>query len=233
MKRTLQLLIALAISTMFVVSPVAAATNQGLSWGVIVGDAFNYQLTIGGTGTVTSMNEGFYMNVTGTDPVPNSITDWTQIPDISVGLWWTNGTTMGWFALVFIGFVYLGTGLVLPAGNWTLLAQVVKTYVMWNTSTTFVNSSLYWGLSLTLPMSGLSGVIQASYLKSDGVLARYSIVGTNQTSHVVQSSISVVRAGLPTEGFDIVGFLQQNILYVGAGVAVIVILGAVVCMRRK
>jgi len=233
MKRVLQLLLALAISTMFIASPVAAATNQGLSWGVTVGDAFNYQLAITGTGTVTSVNEAFYMNVTDTDPLPNSITSWAQIPDVDLDLWWANGTSMGWSAMVFIFLGFLTGKLVLPTGNWTLLAQVVKTFTLWNTTTTFVNSSLYWGLKLTMPMSGLTDVIQASYLKSDGVLARYSITATNETSHVQQTAISVVRANLPAEGFDIVGFLQQNILYVGVAVAVIVVLGAVVCMKRK
>jgi low affinity Fe/Cu permease len=92
-------------------------------------------------------------------------------------------------------------------------------------------------LQLSNTANGTTGVISASYLKSDGVLAVYSIEGTNSITHVKTGGVNVTREGLPTEtttgGSDIFGWLQHNILYVGIGVAVIVVLGVVVCLRRK
>ena len=234
MKRTLQLLVALAISTMFVVSPVAAATNQGLSWAVANGDAFNYHLTSSGITTGTNFNEALFMNVTSDPPsIPNSIATWAQIPYPDVGWYWSNGTSIGLYGLLFFGLLTFGTAFVLPIGNFTLIGNVIKTYGVWNsTAMSYVNSTLYWGLKFTDTETAKNTVLQVSYLKSDGVLARYILSVTNNTSHAT-TSISFIRDNLPTEGFDIVGFLQQNILYAGAGVAVIVILGAVVCMRKK
>jgi hypothetical protein len=234
MKRTLQVLIALAISSIFLVSPVAAASNQGLSWTVAKGDAFNYHMTTTGGTTGTNLNEACFMNVTDDPPaIPNSITDWTQVPNVDIDIFWHNGTSIGLYGLLFLGLLSFGTGLVVPVGNYTLLGNVVKTYILWNsTALSYANSSLYWGLKYTGTQTKLNTVLQISFLKSDGVLARYIIDVTNNTSHKT-TDFSFIRDNLPSEGFDVVGFLQQNMLVVGGVVAVIVILGIVVCIRKK
>ncbi len=234
MKRTLQLLIALAIVTMFVASPVAAASNQGLSWAVVKTNAYNYHMTTSGVTTGTNLNEACFMNITDDPPsIPNSMTTWAQVPNVDVDIFWHNGTSIGIYGLVFLGILLVGTGFVVPIGNFTLLGNLIKTYVAWNsTATTYVNSTLYWGLKYTQTQTKQNTVLQMSFLKSDGVLARYIIDFTNNTSHAT-TDFSFIRDGLPSEGFDIVGFLQNNILYVGAAVAVIVILGVVVCIRKK
>ncbi|RDE11977.1 MAG: hypothetical protein C4K47_09100 [Candidatus Thorarchaeota archaeon] len=234
MKRALQLLIALAISAVFFVSPVAAATNQGLEWAVASGDAFNFHLTSTGV-TNMSLNEALYMNITSAMPaIPNSMTTWAEVPYPDVGWWWSsNGTTIGLYGLLFLGLLALGTPFVLPTGNFTLLGNLIKTYVMWNSTTThYANSTLYWGLTYSDTEDDETNTLQVSYLKSDGVLARYVIGSSNSTSHETVS-VSFIRDNLPAEGFDIIGFIQQNMLLVGAGVLVIVIIGAVVCMKRK
>ncbi len=198
MRHMLQLPVALAISSLFLVSPVAAASNQGLSWAAVKGDVFNFHLTTSGVTMGPNVNEALFMNVTSDPPsIPNSITAWAQVPCPNVGWYWSNETAIGLYGILFLGLLYFGTAFVLPIGNFTLIGNVIKTYTSWNsTATTYVNNTLYWGLKCTLNQTQQNTVIQVSYLKSDGVLARYTISATNNTSHATER-ISFIRDGLP------------------------------------
>jgi len=91
-----------------------------------------------------------------------------------------------------------------------------------------VENSAFWGMSLTSTSSGKTIVLETSYLKSDGIIARYHWTQTDIATHVKEGEVSLVRQGLPN---DIVVFLQDNVLYIGIGVVVLVLL-AVACKRR-
>jgi hypothetical protein len=230
MKRTLQILIALAISSLFLVSPAAAASNQGLSWGVHLHDRLNYTLAI--NNATYHVSEAFYFNVTADPPtIPNSTTLLTQIPTVSLGAWWANGTMMplAYAILFWIPTLLFGADLVVPIGNFTLLQQLVQTHIFWNSSTVFVSNSQSWGMKLVNAHPDETSTLEMSFLRSDGALATYSMIATNNTSHATLASLQVTRSGLP---LDIIGLLQENILLVGIA-AVIVIAGVVVCIRRK
>jgi len=216
---------------MFAVSPVAAATSQNLSWGVADDYQANFTMDATNPEEDLSLHEGMYIIVTAAPPtIPNVITVWTQVPTVTVDMKWTNGTSIGLYALLFIGLAAFGGRMVVPIGNWTLLTEVVKTTVGWNTSTAFTSNSAYWGMSLTATSSGQRATIGALYLKSTGFLAKYTITVTNATSSAQIFSFSVIQEGLPN---DLVVMIQDNILLIGIGVGVVVILGAVVCMKRK
>jgi len=231
MKRTLVLLVAAATVLMFAVSPAAAATSQNLSWGVAENDQFNFTFDAANPDEGLSLHEGMYMLVTDAPPtIPNVVTDWTQVPTVDLDMKWTNGTSIGLYVLIFLGIIPFGAHFAVPIGNWTLMTEVVQTSGSWNDSTTFTTNSAYWGMSLTYSSSGLRYTVAVSYLKSDGFLAKYEMKATNITSSTVTFDFGVIREGLPN---DLIVTLQDNILLIGIGVGVVVIVGAVVCMKRK
>ncbi len=232
MKRTLVWLVAVATVLMFAVSPAAAATSQNLSWGVADNDQFNFTMDAVSVEEDLGLHEGMYILVTDTPPtIPNVITDWTQVPEIDYSMKWTNGTDLGMYGLLFLGLLVLvGEHFAVPMGNWTLMTEVVQTYILWNDTTTFTTNSAYWGMSLTYASGGQRLTLAASYLKSDGFLAKYTMKTTYVSNSTEILNLSAIRTGLPN---DLIVMLQDNILLVGIGVGVIVILGAVVCMKRK
>ena len=79
MKRALQLVLALSFVGMFLVSPVAAATSQGLEWGVAVGDSYEFTMS----SSEDDLSEGIYLNITDTPTlaIPDPLSDWGDIPD--------------------------------------------------------------------------------------------------------------------------------------------------------
>lgn len=86
MKRTLQLLFALSFTVMFLISPVAAATSQGLEWGVSLDDQFAYRMVVTDDGP-DSMDEGINMTVIEVPPAINDTLDnWTHIGEVSLNL---------------------------------------------------------------------------------------------------------------------------------------------------
>jgi hypothetical protein len=220
MKRALQALLALSFATIFIVSPVAAATSQGLEWGISAGQQWNYDITTVADG-VTEIDDTMYFEVTGVDTIPNILTDWDSIPKPEFDITWDNGTALGWTALIFLLYFYVTDTWAVPIGNYTLLGELYEAHPFYNG--TIYNSGIYWGMDLTDDSFGSIVTIHIDFLKDDGLLAHWNVVTDNGTLHMI-------RVGLPR--FDIVGMIQDNILLIGAG-GVIVVLLAVICMRRR
>jgi hypothetical protein len=230
MKRTLQTVLVLSFVAIFLISPVAAATSQGLEWGVALNDEFTYRLTMVDEG-VQTYDEGVNITVTGSTPaISNPLTTWLGIPILSISMVYTNGTPVIFEALV-IGLAYLLVGgvFITPKGNYSLLADLAAAAPWWTVNHTIVSDSTFWGIKLSFVDDDSPSMIFVQYSKSNGVCSRFNIESTNSTSHK-KSSVSLVRDGL---GLDILGLLQDNILYVGIGVGAIVVIGAIVCIRRR
>ena len=221
MKRALQALLALSFVAMFIVSPVAAATSQGLEWGINVGDQWNFNITSITEG-VTDIDEVMYFEATGgLSTIHNILTDWTLMPTPTFDITWENGTSLGWSALIFIFYGIVVDRWAVPIGNYTLLGELYDDHPFYNG--TVYNAGNYWGMDLTENFIGSDITVHVDFLKADGFLAHWTV-------STVNGSLNMVRQGLPS--FDIVGFIQDNLLLVGAGV-VIVLLLAVVCLRRR
>ena len=227
MKRTLQIILALSLASMFLISPAIAATSQALEWGVTVGDEPTYRFKFVDEGEVT-FDEGVNITVTSIPVIPDPITDWVQIPTVLSTMVYTNGSAIGLEAIVLLGILAFGGYFVLPIGNFTLLTELAMDSSWWTENHTIVNDGSVWGSRLTATDEEINQVAYVHYLKSDGFLARYVIEATNTTDGV-KSSVSLIRDGL---GTDIIGWISDNILIVAIGVGVIVILGAVVCRRK-
>lgn len=229
MNRTHKITLAMSFVAIFLISPVAAVSSEGFEWGVALNDEFTYRFVWVDEGE-TTFNEG--MNITvDTTPgtIPDPLTNWTSIPEVNIEMYYTNGTPLGIEAFLFLGFIGVGGYFVVPTGNYSLLTDLAMDSEWWTENHTIINDSSVWGVRLSGVDDGDPVSIYVQYLKSDGFCARYVLETTNSTSGQ-KTSVSLIRDGL---GLDIIGLLQDNILYVGIGIGVIVIIGAVVCMRRR
>lgn len=216
MKRALQLLLAISFATMFLISPVAAATSQGLEWNIEVGDQWNFDLT-SVTDGVTEMDEVLYFESTGgLTTIPNILTDWVSLPEPDFDVEWANGTALGWSALIFIFYMVAVDRWAVPIGNYTLLGELYEDHVFYNG--TIYETSSYWGMDVDY-LGELD--VHVDFLKDDGFLAHWTVTTENGT-------LSMVRQGLPS---DIIGLITDNILYIGVGVGVLILL-AVVCKKK-
>ncbi len=230
MKRAVQVVAAVTVLTMCLVFPAAGANLQGLKWGFNPGDKIDYEFTLM-TSPALNLNEGMYATMGSISAIPSTVNLWSDIPDPNPSFdWrWTNGSVVPillWLYL--LPLATFGGYLAVPTGNWSLLTRLVDKIPLWQINTTMVENSAYWGMSLTTSSSGKTIVLETSYLKSDGVLARYHWTETDIATHVKESDLSLVRQGLPN---DLVVFLEGNLLYIGIGVVVLVLL-VVACKRR-
>lgn len=217
MKRALQVLLAMSFVTMFLISPVAAATSQGLEWGIDVGDQWNFDLTSISNG-VTEMSEVMYFEVTGgVSTIPNILGLWSSLPTVTFDIEWANGTSLGWSALIFIFYAAATSSFVVPIGNYTLLGELYEADIFYNG--TIFDSGGYWGMDLNNFYG--SADIHVDYLKTDGFLAHWTVTTENGT-------LSMVRQGLPNY---IVSLITDNIMYIGIGLGVL-ILFAIVCKKK-
>ena len=242
MKRTLQLLLAMSFVAMFLVSPVAAATSQGLEWGVAIDDTFAYQMTFTEEG-VQTFAEGVNVTVLTAPPaIDDPLANWTDMgyPDLNMTFY--NGTSLGLYGLLLLGFMSVGGYFAVPIGNFSLLTALAMAESFWNENVTLIDNALFWGVTWTGMDEDMEQTITGEYLKADGFVSRYILQATNTTSSIV-SSVTLIRNGLPvltttttitpsnSTGFDIVGFVQDNILYIGVGIAVLLVL--VIIIKRR
>lgn len=229
MKRVIQALVAFAVVVICLASQASAANLQGFKWAVTSGDKVNAHWTCSSTGFAVNFDESMYMQMPNPDPISTTVNQWSDIPIVTPELKWSNGSTVFiLFYLLFGGLLPFGARFVVPIGNWSLLTILVDKIPGWNINTTMVVNSAYWGMTLTYLSSGMTYYQRVLYLKSDGVLARYDWTITDSTTHVTIDSVSLVRDNLPS---DIIVALQDNILYIGIGVAILVLL-VLACKRR-
>ncbi len=232
MKNALNLLIVFSIIAMFMIMPVAAATSDGLEWGIKVGDRFDYSFK----SSMFAINEDMYMNITSMPAaaIPDPLTSWVGIPDLfaGTGFWWANGTSMGSYSAILILLIAVGGKIAVPIGNFTHIQSLAAALL---TGETFVNEANVWGISWTThPSSTVDFKITATYAKADGFLAQFKMETINSGNSQVLNSTEITRYNIPGGGFDlssITQMLQDNILYVGIGVGILVIL-AIVCKKR-
>ncbi|MHA1248312.1 MAG: hypothetical protein ACTSPE_13370 [Candidatus Thorarchaeota archaeon] len=216
---------------MFLVTPVAAATSQGLEWGVAYGDRFDFEMK----SSDESVGEDIYLNITKmpTTAIPDPLDDWSNIPQPDIGFYWANGTSMGISVLIFIGLIAVGSKIVVPVGNFSLLTELVSVKL---TGEDIIDEANIWGVSWSVDVNSTHEQrVVGTYSKVDGFLAEYKLETVLSTTDEVVDSLSVIRKNLPSAGgldlSNITQLLKDNMLYVGAGIAVLVIL-AIVCKKK-
>ncbi len=173
MKEYLSLIFILCVLS-FTVNPAAAVTDQGLGWGLEIGDRFDFHFVyVDSKNPVYSREFDFYFEVVSLTTIPNDITGLT-VPYFNISCaadyYFANGTALG-------AYVPILPGLTLPVGNWSLWTSIIQT--MEHPSADYAtfdavesgetwSYSVDWSIEDTMHTQG-----SATYLKSDGVLTRY------------------------------------------------------------
>jgi len=122
-------------------TPVAAATDQGLEWGVQNGDRFYFNMHENSDGTV--VNEALCMTVVSRPSIANGISNWAAMPGVNLDLYWANGSSMGFSVLIFLGIAFVNGEFCFPVGNWTLLTELRSS----DPDATITDSIFFWGFS--------------------------------------------------------------------------------------
>lgn len=221
MKRTLIVILAFSFISMFMISSVAAATSQGFEWGVSVDDEFTYAFKFVDEG-VTTLDERINITITSAPSIPDPMSDWTDIPECFIDIVYFNGTALGLEIIIILGVLAVGGVWVVPKGNYPLLSQFANESAWWSENHTIIDTYSNWGIRVTGEDDGAPTSLTLQYSKTDGVCSQYILEGTNSTSGKT-SSASLIREGL---GFDIVGFVVDNALYIGIGLVVLIVIVA-------
>ena len=219
MKRELELFFAFVMIVFLLMTPVAAATDQGLEWGVQDGDRFDFNMHQSDGDYVS--DEALYMTVASRPSIADGVSNWITVPGVDIDVFWANGSTMGWAALVFIGVFFVDGKFCFPVGNWTLLTELRGS----DPDAEITDSLFFWGFGWrgTFIDPEIQIHLSVDYLKSDGFLAHYTWETVNQTSQETLYMASITRQGL---------ILQDNMLLIGGGVILVLVL-AIVCMKKK
>ena len=201
MKRAVAFLILALMITSLSFMPVLAATDQGLEWGINTGNQFHFMLHVDGDGML--IDEEIYIIANTTTPVPDSMTNWTDIPLDTLDAFYANDTEMGIEVLLLLA----AYNFVVPIGNWTFLSGLAASTIGVENFTLDDEDPNFWGYSWeddNWTISGENWIIYTDYslavhvdfFKIDGFLAHYSVVATNRTTQDLSGEITLERMGL-------------------------------------
>ena len=166
MKRTLQIVLICGILGMFLITAIAAANNQGCVWGVNEEDRFDYTMD---SSQEEVPSEDIYINVTDVPILPSMLNLWSDIPDVDIGFYWANDSSMGLTAIIFLGLILVGNKFAIPTGNWTLLEELIAPILIGESIT---NDDTYWGIVFSQDINTTHEYrYSALYAKTDGFLA--------------------------------------------------------------
>jgi len=180
------------------IAPVAAQTSQGFEWTVEVGDQYRYNVFYWEEGIY--LHEDMYINITTNHlSVPDPLTDWWDIPEPPAEVYYANGTSPGMMSMVFIYTMKL----VVPIGNWTLLSELVEAVTYWDflgeavdNVSSIEDTWLHWGYSYNISVVQGLIMVNNTYLKSDGVLARQHLIAYNVTYDLTWGEIVLLCDGV-------------------------------------
>lgn len=225
MKILLRTAAVLLTITICIVSPVTAATSQGLEWNLDESDRFQYQLRVE-IGDNVTVDDEFTIEITDCPTIPQTVDDWREIPSLGLDMRWINGSSMTEYnETILDDIAYVGGRVGVPLGNWTLLAELFSAWYaeipVALDQLTVIDGHYYWGVD-TRSVGQLYRIL---YLKEDGFLAEFEV-------HFYISSFSagltVTRDALPS---DIQVLFMDNLVYIAiAAVAVVIV---VVAWKRR
>ena len=221
MKRIPSTLLAFTLVLAIVVTPVFAANNQGLSWSVASGDRFDFSFTITTEGESPETEEIYFIITNNPGSIPDDIGNMNQIPSVSTDVKFANGSNT---PAIFLA----PTDAAVPVGNWSLLSSLMEAEAIPGYED--VNDPAYWGYKARTAffIVEIQLRMEVKFLKSDGFLSLMSISFWNNTANSEMWKYEFSRTDV-----GVLGIIMDNILFVGIGVGVIVLLVLVKCIRRK
>ncbi len=209
---------------------VTAINDQGFTWGIEVGDRFDYNIKIEYHSSTmnVSIDDKMYVIVDELNAIPDHVTQLSDLTIFSLALdsyttYWENGTIMDdlWFDVLDVANPFSAY----PVGNWSLLAQIFEdaSPVVITQNTTMMNCSL-----VDYPVPG--NVHETVFMKSSGAPHSVLYIRTWDSGTTIHLDFSIIHT--PTETGTSTGEID-NILVLLAGGGVLIIVVVVIIIRRK
>ncbi|MFW9843762.1 MAG: hypothetical protein ACFFEV_04235 [Candidatus Thorarchaeota archaeon] len=244
-KTNLKVLLGISIVTTILfaqVANVAAANNQGLEWGIHVGDRFDYdfQMSVHNSTFDLELTGEMYIVVNLVHSISDDIEALMNFATPSLALesfvtYWSNGTLMDdlWTSIRFMATPFIAY----PTGNWSLITHLFE-----DAAPTAVIAQDTSILNYTVEDSPTTDdVISYILQKSNGVATStfWNVTWGETTIHLettLTSSTTATTSTTTTSGTT--GTTSENgdsslILMLGGGTAVVIVVIAIVFMRRK
>lgn len=186
---------------MIATPPVTAQTSESLEWGVEIGDETFFEFYYWSEGYLT-LNENVFANITGPiDVIPDPLTDYWNIPNITADVTWVNGTDMGMMLMI---FMYIWK-FAMPTGNWSLMTVLVENVIEFEVMEevfpvepqVIIDNWYQWGYTYNLSAPGSDNVANVTYLKSDGSLASFHLRGYEEGGSTLLGEAYIYRDGTP------------------------------------
>ena len=163
MRRAQVVIIAVMLWGFFLTTPASATNNQGLEWGVEIGDEFYYVFEFNhselSTYTPRTGIEIIYVRITGLPEIPDNITSYTQYGRWSERIFWENGTEIARSSTYFP--MCFG---IKPIGNWSLI-----TILFLSNPEKLINTTTTWGYNGSEGWTGVEINYSYEISKLDGV----------------------------------------------------------------
>jgi hypothetical protein len=200
MNRVKALLAVLCITAMLSYPPVVAQTNQGLEWGFNAEDEFHFIMHLDAEDML--IDEEIYINSTGPLPsIPDSLTNWSEIPYETLNAYYANGTSLGIIAITFV----TALNFYLPIGNWSLMSFLYSTTLDVDHVAMDPDDPYFWGYSWDddnftydgiSVQEGITIYVHVDYFKEDGYLSHYRLDSYNTTTMEKTGEVELDRIGL-------------------------------------
>ena len=196
------MLIGILICTSMIPTSVIAVTEQGLDWDFNTGDEFYFVLYADEKDGMLIDDEVIYIEANTTTPIPDYITNWSDIPIDPLNFYYSNGTQLG----IEVSLLFGAINIELPNGNWTFLNKLadetsgLENFVLYDFGEPFFWGYDWedenWTLSNDGWISKYSLSVHVEYFKIDGFLSRYAVLARNRTTGEGVGVIHLERLGI-------------------------------------
>ncbi|MFX0053294.1 MAG: hypothetical protein ACFFAX_14955 [Promethearchaeota archaeon] len=194
------LILAMLLSAMLLAPPALAQTNQGLEWGFDPEDEFHFMMHLDAEDM--QFDEEIYVNSSDPLPIiPDSLTNWSDIPYVTLDAYFANGTDLGLYVLTLV----MALNFHLPIGNWTLMSFLYSTTLNVDHFALDADDPYFWGYSwdddnftygVISVEEGITIFVHVDYFKQDGYLSHYFLESYNTTTMEKTGEVELNRIGM-------------------------------------
>jgi hypothetical protein len=156
----------LFILSMAILVPPVVANNQGLEWGVDIGDRFYFHYFMEGDDyfMFPYIDELYFADVDGLDTVPDDIQLMGELPNCYYSTYYLNGSIASESLFLL--------SLAMPIGNWTLLSEIIS--MGSPDDFTIIDTETEWGFEVEFTITYTIDYT-IKYYKTDGVLSLFAL----------------------------------------------------------
>ena len=195
MKKSATLALVALIVAALIIPQSLAATSQGLFYRMEDGDRFYFKLDVSNEGVARPTEIIYFEIVNASIPIPDPLTDLTDLDYVDKTVYYENGTAMGLEVLMFLFLA----GIEYPVGNWDLINTLAVTdledVILPDVRDLSITSGAdYWGFMYkTNSTNDTETTVWGEYSKFDGFFSYYHVEYVNTTTSELLSHYEATR----------------------------------------